>query len=110
MHLCALVFLVEMTSTKFDGGPLVGARNPDEKSVLLNFWPLKVLILVASHCIVSVHDEIKSVVCYAFVDATVRCVASAAICFQPFFAAMFAASWVCRGPCPLPEGGLAVVR
>ena len=96
--------LVEMTSTKFDGGPLVGARNPDEKSVLLNFSPLKVLILVASQCIVSVHDEMKSVVCYAFVDATVRCVASAAICFQPFFAAMssvhvamLAASWVCPG-------------
>ena len=45
-----------------------------------------------------------SVVCYAFVDATVRCVASAAICFQPFLAAMssvhvamLAASWVCPG-------------
>ena len=42
--------------------------------------------------------------CYAFVDATVRCVASAAICFQPFLAAMssvhvamLVASWVCPG-------------
>ena len=104
IHLCALVFGVEMTSTKFDGGSLVGACNPDEKSVQLNFWPLTVLILAASHCIVSVRDEMKSVMCYAFVDATVRCVASAAICFQPFFAAMssvhvavLAASWVCPG-------------
>ena len=87
-----------MDSTKFDGGPLVDARNPDEKSVLLNFWPLTVLFLI-----VSVPDEMKSVVCYAF-DATVRCVASAAICFQPFFAAMssvhvamLAASRVCPG-------------
>ena len=79
--------LVQMNSTKFDGGPLVDTRNPDEKSVLLNFWPLKVLFLI-----VYVHDEMKSVWCYAL-DATAIC---------PFFAlpvhvAMLAASRVCPG-------------
>ena len=65
-----------MSSTKFDGGPLVGACNPDEKSVQLNFWPVKVLFLVASHCIVSVHDEIDDVcgvLCVCRCDRPLRC-------------------------------------
>ena len=73
---------------------------PMKKSVQLNFWPLTVLILVASLCIVSVRDEMKSVVCYAFVDATVRCVASAAICFQPFLAAMSSVHVAMLAACP----------
>ena len=48
-------------------------------------------------------------VCYAFVDATVRCVASAAICFQPFLAAMFSLHVACRElgvpVSPLPDVG-----
>ena len=48
--------------------------------------------------------EMKSVVWYALAAATARCVASAAICFQPFLAAMssvhvakLAAIWTCPG-------------